>query len=74
MTTLSGWNTEVHTSEELTQMMISATLVLGLIRATVHTRWRHELFRNRSFMLDEMFQRKDSTFAILLEYENPHRF
>ena len=34
MTTLSGWNTEVHTSEELTQMMISATLVLGLIRAT----------------------------------------
>ena len=34
MTTLSGWNTEVHPSEELPQMMISATLVLGLIRAT----------------------------------------
>ena len=28
------------------------------------------LFRNKRFMLDEMFQRNASKFAILLEYEN----
>ena len=32
----------------------------------------NSLFRNKTFMLDEMFQRKASKFAILLEYENPH--
>ena len=32
------------------------------------------LFRNKRFMLDEMFQRNVSKFAIFLEYENPHSF
>ena len=30
------------------------------------------LFRNRRFMLDEMFQRNASKFVILLEYKKPH--
>ena len=29
------------------------------------------LFRNKRFMLDEMFRKNASKFAILLEYENP---
>ena len=32
------------------------------------------LFRNKRFMLDEMFQRNASKFAIFLEYENPCSF
>ena len=32
------------------------------------------LFRNKRFMLDEMFQWNASKFAILLEYENPCSF
>ena len=32
------------------------------------------LFRNKRFMLDEMFQRNASKCAIILEYENPHIF
>ena len=30
----------------------------------------YALFRNKRFMLDEMFQRNASKFAIFLEYEN----
>ena len=30
------------------------------------------LFRNKRFMLDEMFQKNASKFIILLEYENLH--
>ena len=33
---------------------------------------KDSLFRNKRFMLDEMFQWNASKFAILLEYENPH--
>ena len=32
------------------------------------------LFRNKRFMLDEMFQQNASKFAIFLEYENPCNF
>ena len=32
------------------------------------------LFKNKRFMLDEMFQRNASKFAVLLEYENPCSF
>ena len=31
------------------------------------------LFRNKRFMLDEMFQRNASKFVLFMEYENPHR-
>ena len=34
----------------------------------------YTLFRNKRFMLDEMFQRNASKFAIFLEYENPCSF
>ena len=35
---------------------------------------KNSLLRNKRFMLDEMFQRNASKFAIHLEYENPHSF
>ena len=34
----------------------------------------YTLFRNKRFMLDEMFQRNASKFAIFLEYKNPCSF
>ena len=34
----------------------------------------HSLFRNKRFMLDEMFQQNASKFSILLEYKNPRSF
>ena len=36
--------------------------------------WGTALFRNKRFMLDEMFQQNTSKSAILLEYENPCSF
>ena len=32
------------------------------------------LFKNKRFMLDEIFQQNASKFAIILEYENPCSF
>ena len=35
---------------------------------------RNRLFRNKRFMIDEVFQQNASKFAIFLEYKNPHSF
>ena len=34
----------------------------------------HSLFRKKRFMLNEMFQKNASKFAIFFRYENPHSF